>query len=481
MRWALGLLLISRLAVAGADSTFMAGQNALDSGDLATAASQFEAFVHSFPNDARLGDAAIMWLQALHGVDEPRRLGVIEELYVMPGITGVDRDRIMRLHDSVIAQRIRELSATGVATNLLKAAQLSETLIADADSAQAKFQLTYSAFAKYERARGVKDMQRMLRAAIALEPNHHLVQPMRMRMAELEQATDPEDAATNYLEAGKWCHDCADYSEARLTAAALFLALGEPNKAYDAATSYLADFPDNIAYGEKAALLVVDAAAKISDALAEHADTMYLRRAHPAKAAEIWLRLALVARNRTVSEHAIAKTIALTELDPSKSAIYGQALFARAEWLARDANVALAVPSTKIAATLEQRTRLVEAALTAYENVAGSKDAAWTIAALDRAAHVYEDHVTAIESATPLATENVAEKMAYRGVVASYAVNNVSDGYRAAYELALASNDHGTYAIDAFHHLEKPLPARELRNGEPLEPLIQDARLDARR
>ena len=334
-----------------------------------------------------------MWIDALRRstpFDEPRMTKAIEELYAIKAITGTERRQIVQLHAEVITARIRALAET----DRLQAARLTETLIVDATSAAETFELTYNAFASYERARDIKDMQRMLRAAIAADPTRPIVEAMRMRAAELEVDLDPKAAADDYLAASRQCRGCADYLEARILAAKLYLALGESRKAYAAATSYLADNGGRRA--DEVAWLATTAAARISADVAEKADRAYLRVPHPVHAAEIWLHLGWVARDRNERLRAIERAIKLTELDDKMIPIYGQALFARAELLAEDAaKISLAVASTKIAAALRERTQRLEAALAAYEEVAGSKDVSSTIAAIDRGAHAYEEFADA--------------------------------------------------------------------------------------
>jgi tetratricopeptide (TPR) repeat protein len=489
-RFGVALVLVTRLANAGADSSFAAAKNALDTSQFDVAAAQFELFVKAFPDDPRIGTAAMDWLDALnHGSppDLERFERAVDELVLLKGIHGADRERLLALHEQLRRQRAELLERDGKPA---EAAAIFAELAKLADNPKTRFELLLNAASLFDQARDTEQAIAMYHAAAATNPRPELLTQALWRAAQLEELTHPLEAAADYARApAAACtsnpESCRLAADARFDAGELFLALGKLEQAAAAFESYGKDFATQ-GDADRAALLAGHVAELLrDDGKTETAFAAYVKRAHPRQPEFGYLHLGYAAERRgerAKADQAFVRAAKLSATNPELASINGEAKLAHADLLARGAAaVKLTVPAKKLVAALKERTRLVEAAMAAYDDVAESHDPYWMIAALDHAAHVYDDYAGALLTATPPPLESEADKLSYRHEIelfASGVTNKVIERYRAAYDSALGTNLHSEHAIDARRQLTrldpKAYPAeREAREGLRVEPAFE--------
>jgi tetratricopeptide (TPR) repeat protein len=490
MRWRsliAALVLVTRLASAGADSSFTAAKNAFDTQHFDIAATQFELFVKAFPDDSRIGTAAMDLLDALNQATPPdleRFERAVDELLPLTGIQGADRERLLALHEQLQRRHAETMEAQHKPA---EAAKIFADLAKLSTNPKARYELWFNAGRLFDQAHDFAQAIAMFHEAAATNIAPEMIGEAFRYAAVLEEPTHPLEAAEDYARVPMvGCNSsqtsCRNSADARFNAGQLFLALGRYKRAATLFESYGKDFATQDD-ADRAALLAGYVAELLrDDGRAEAAFAGYVKRAHPKQPEFAYLRLGYAAARRgerAKADQAFLRSAKLSANRPELAALAGEAKLAHADLLARDAAaVKLTVPAKKLVAALKERSRLVEAALAAYDDVAVAHDLEWMIAALDHAAHVYDDFAGALLAATPPPLETDADKLSYRHEIelfASGVTNKVIERYRAAYDTALGTNIHSEYVIDARRQLTrfdpKQYPAEhEAREGLRVEP-----------
>ena len=467
---------------------FLVGRSALDAGELDRAAKLFGTIVTKFPSDPDAGAAGDLWLEALVRVNDFDSITkTVRLLLASPAFARADQQR--RLHRTLVQvmerqaeNRTRDHDERGAAEEYLAAAK-------EAGEDPHRDELLYNAGVMLERAHDLERAVQTFRRLATELPNSPLAERALTTAARLDEALRPERAVDSYIRASaipckarmttRMTPGCREAADARYNAGLLFAALGEVAKARAAFATYLKDFPDGRDADDIAFELGALAARSGDDARAAAAFEAYTKRPHASRLPEAFLglaRAAIHAGQRARADKALAATIVRADRTSRTSA---EARFLQGELAAGDAAaIRLTVPPSRLSTALAMRARAIMIASKLYMSIAETSDPGWTVAGLDRLAHVTDAFASELVAAPAPAGPSAAEQQAYRTRLETMIADlegKAVEQYRAALDKARELRIYSRYALDARAQLvrlrPKDFPAeREARAGLRVDP-----------